>query len=1103
MSKSTGKILSLFLALAVAFTVLPGLALPVAAAENEHFSIFYMYAPNGEWYQPFYPGESSGEENTWEQADDNWEFTVKPEGVQAYPVTMEVYFAFNSGYDECSVLLDGSPLNGDGDRITFTKSKPSRTLTVDGTTYTIRVELDEDSALPDTKPTFDRLGIVHDGKTYWAEQAFSPPPGARSLFPADIVMRIDLEDEVAWKEFKNSTWFWEFPDGQDFNVGDMSGKPVEKGSRVWDSAETWWPPIFLMVGPGDPLDYTTATKYSILTANEKDTEAGEGELEGFGVIADDGSGDFLYGDWIFYDSSAPDGVYPATISFPPGHDLTNPIPIRVDPYAYPEGWQVTEVREGHGASGADITDEMANRTYAHTFGKQPLLLTVTLENSAANETRTVKVAVKVDTWIDDDDVYFWPNSIYSDNYYDFYQVQDWDDGLSWDGWHYTYLISREMYAELTALYLDFNVPDDATITVGGDTVELGDSIDFTGGTVTFTVTSADRSISRDYRVTVVGVPVPGPKLFVSGDGAARSAEFFRIEDYGEEYVYDYYDIFYANIGDTELTGLKASITSGGEYVTFDSYWSIREGSTLRPFTDFPQFDENYEKHEFRFMENIGKLRVVPKATTPTGEYDVTVVIEAEGGDQRYEIDLHIGNYIEPGAAASHIITATAGSGGSITPSGSVEVEDGGSKTFTITPDDGYKIKDVVVDGVSQGPASSYIFSGVTANHSIGAVFVQDNDPAAYTITASAGEGGSIDPSGSVTVKKGGSQKFTITPDSGYKIKDVVVDGVSQGPVSSYTFSGVNANHSISASFVPEGTTLYTITATAGEGGSIAPSGSVTVEEGGSQAFAITANQNYRIGSVLVDETDIGAVASHTFSGVAANHSIHVSFVSGGGADPDPDNNSYSGSDSGSSGGRSGTDYTAPSNASSNVTVSQANSAAALAAAAAKASGAGTATVNMKNVGNMTLAALKAMANAAGMPVRFQADSMSEDGRSVDVRITLDPAGSTKDLNLSASTTNAAAKAAKSTFENWFNNKVQAISCAQQGSFGQPVEIAAKFDLTGMDTKNLRFYSYDKTTNTYREIPNTAYWIDSNGYLHFTTELAGDIIISDGVLERKQ
>ena len=73
---------------------------------------------------------------------------------------------------------------------------------------------------------------------------------------------------------------------------------------------------------------------------------------------------------------------------------------------------------------------------------------------------------------------------------------------------------------------------------------------------------------------------------------------------------------------------------------------------------------------------------------------------------------------------------------------------------------------------------------------------------------------------------------------------------------------------------------------------------------------------------------------------------------------------------------------------------------------------------------------------------------------------------------------------------------------QAEPWGQPVEIAAKVDLTGMDTKNLYFYSYDKKTNTYRRIEKPAYWIDKNGYLRFTTELAGDIIITEGALERK-
>ncbi len=70
----------------------------------------------------------------------------------------------------------------------------------------------------------------------------------------------------------------------------------------------------------------------------------------------------------------------------------------------------------------------------------------------------------------------------------------------------------------------------------------------------------------------------------------------------------------------------------------------------------------------------------------------------------------------------------------------------------------------------------------------------------YTITASAGSGGSISPSGTVTVNYGGSQSFTITPDANYTIGNVVVDGVSAGSVTTYNFANVTANHTISASF---------------------------------------------------------------------------------------------------------------------------------------------------------------------------------------------------------------------------------------------------------------------------------------------------------------
>ena len=74
-------------------------------------------------------------------------------------------------------------------------------------------------------------------------------------------------------------------------------------------------------------------------------------------------------------------------------------------------------------------------------------------------------------------------------------------------------------------------------------------------------------------------------------------------------------------------------------------------------------------------------------------------------------------------------------------------------------------------------------------------------PMAYTITASAGSHGSISPSGSVSVNEGADQSFSITPDAGYQIADVLVDDVSAGAVSSYDFTNVIADHTISATFI--------------------------------------------------------------------------------------------------------------------------------------------------------------------------------------------------------------------------------------------------------------------------------------------------------------
>ncbi|MGI5898625.1 MAG: hypothetical protein ACOX8S_01740 [Christensenellales bacterium] len=94
-------------------------------------------------------------------------------------------------------------------------------------------------------------------------------------------------------------------------------------------------------------------------------------------------------------------------------------------------------------------------------------------------------------------------------------------------------------------------------------------------------------------------------------------------------------------------------------------------------------------------------------------------------------------------------------------------------------------------------------SGVVATVTIktGKTTIGDTAPTHYyTIKAYAGTGGTISPSGSVSVPNGGNQSFIIVPNSGYEIESVVVDGVNRGALSAFTFTDVDADHSIIASF---------------------------------------------------------------------------------------------------------------------------------------------------------------------------------------------------------------------------------------------------------------------------------------------------------------
>ena len=223
----------------------------------------------------------------------------------------------------------------------------------------------------------------------------------------------------------------------------------------------------------------------------------------------------------------------------------------------------------------------------------------------------------------------------------------------------------------------------------------------------------------------------------------------------------------------------------------------------------------------------------------------------------------------------HMVTSSVtGTGGNINPFGAISVNEGSNRTFYIMPSDNYEIDDVEIDGISQGDISSYTFVNVTADHTISVSFAATAPPVTYTITANAGGNGSILPSGAVSVNQNSNQSFSFTPNTGYEIADVLVDGATQGPVSNYTFSNVTSNHSIQVNFAIK---TYTISAGADDHGDINPSGSVTVDHGANRSFSFTADPGYAIEQVLVDGASQGAADNYIFTNVTANHTINVSF----------------------------------------------------------------------------------------------------------------------------------------------------------------------------------------------------------------------------------
>ena len=424
---------------------------------------------------------------------------------------------------------------------------------------------------------------------------------------------------------------------------------------------------------------------------------------------------------------------------------------------------------------------------------------------------------------------------------------------------------------------------------GGRATDLMGDVIANGTTYTYTFSHvySDKYVTASFEIDTVGV-----HYTVTGNGTVdnhaveTSATFDHYVDYGTTFsamfipAIGYHvagvtinGVFYGNINEWQFANL-----SGEQYVTVvfekNVYTITTAGYGQGTVSDGETFEYDPE-HTYTFtatpaagyhIESILRNNVELNVADPEATYTETLTNILS--DYNYNVVFNPSQYT---------VTATTGANGLITPAGVTSYYYNSQAVYNVTADLGYYINTLTVDGVSVilDPATTtasytFTFTGENAhNHTIAATFARLQ----YTVTANAGAHGTITP-GTATYNYGATPTYTITPEAGYGIVDVTIDNASVGAVSSYTFSSLTGNHTIAATFAQY---EYTIQASAGNGGTITPSGLISAVHGGTQNFTITPANGYHIAAIYVDGEAAAVANQYTFASIDANHTIHAMF----------------------------------------------------------------------------------------------------------------------------------------------------------------------------------------------------------------------------------
>ena len=203
-------------------------------------------------------------------------------------------------------------------------------------------------------------------------------------------------------------------------------------------------------------------------------------------------------------------------------------------------------------------------------------------------------------------------------------------------------------------------------------------------------------------------------------------------------------------------------------------------------------------------------------------------------------------------ADSFTVTVNSGANGTVTP-GTKSYESGTEVTLTVTPDSGYRVKSVTVDGVEAALTDGRYTFTVTADCTFAAEF--EKIPAdSFTVTVNSGANGTVTP-GTKSYESGTEVTLTVTPDSGYRVKSVTVDGVEAALTDGrYTFT-VTADCTFAAEFEKIPADSFTVTVNSGANGTVTP-GTKSYESGTEVTLTVIPDSGYRVKSVTIDGVEV-------------------------------------------------------------------------------------------------------------------------------------------------------------------------------------------------------------------------------------------------------